>query len=302
MICECCKKKYRPKPEPTHRIMCGDSRDADDMATLMGDDEANVVVTSPPYASQRKYDQSSGFKPIHPDDYGDWFAPIQESIQEHLAEDGSYFLNIKEHCVNGQRSLYVKDLTIQHVREWGWRFIDELCWQRVSIPGLFGPRFKNQWEPVFHFARIAEIKFRPQHVLLDTDLSNAVTCVDDIPSDLVHLDSRYNGSGRGAVTVRSKNFDGAMPGNVIRVSKSGSAGHGARFPVGLAEFFIRAFSDEGDLVLDVFMGSGSTLIAAARAGRRSVGIEISRGYCDVIRRRFGAYAERAGLDPGSGAL
>ena len=53
---------------------------------------------------------------------------------------------------------------------------------------------------------------------------------------------------------------------------------------------IRACSDEGDLVLDPFLGSGSTLIAAERLGRRCFGIELEAKYCDVIVKRYIAYA------------
>jgi DNA modification methylase len=56
--------------------------------------------------------------------------------------------------------------------------------------------------------------------------------------------------------------------------------------VGLPQWFIKAYSDPGDVVFDPFMGSGSTLIAAQIEGRVAAGTEISAGYCDVICRRF----------------
>jgi len=49
-----------------------------------------------------------------------------------LADDGSYFLNIKPHADDGERSLYVMDLVIAHKRQWGWRFVDELCWRKTD--------------------------------------------------------------------------------------------------------------------------------------------------------------------------
>ena len=55
---------------------------------------------------------------------------------------------------------------IAHRRQWGWRFVDEFCWRKTDngVPGGWGNRFKNAWEPVFHFCRQPEIKFRPQAV------------------------------------------------------------------------------------------------------------------------------------------
>ena len=111
-----------------HRIICGDCRDYGTVERLLAGERVNVAFTSPPYASQRAYDESSGFKPIPPGEYVDWFEDVQASVRAVLAEDGSWFVNIKEHAHEGQRDLYVKDLTIAHVRRWGWLFVDELCW------------------------------------------------------------------------------------------------------------------------------------------------------------------------------
>jgi len=61
---------------------------------------------------------------VAPDDYVVWYREVAASIASVLAGDGSYFLNIKEHAEDGQRHLYVKDLFVAHVRQWGWRFVD----------------------------------------------------------------------------------------------------------------------------------------------------------------------------------
>ena len=146
-----------------HRIICGDCRDAPVIARLFEGRKANVVVTSPPYATQREYDPASGFRPVAPDDYVDWYRDVAANIVAVLAPDGSYLLNIKEHAEDGQRHLYVKDLFIAHVRQWGWRFVDEFCWRKTDngVPGGWGNRFKNAWEPIAHFSRAEAIKFHP---------------------------------------------------------------------------------------------------------------------------------------------
>lgn len=80
----------------------------------------------------------------------------------------------------------------------------------------------------------------------------------------------------------------AYPGNRLPTftASHDATGHAAAFPVGLPEFFIKAFTDEGDRVCDPFAGSGSTLIAAERTGRACTSIEISPGYVDVIVQRW----------------
>ncbi len=282
-----------------HRLMCGDCRDAADWSMLVGDERVNVCVTSPPYASQRKYDESSGFKPIAPEDYVEWWEPLQSLVSQYLADDGSFFVNIKEHCEDGQRVLYVKDLTLAHVRRWGWLLVDELCWLRNTVPGAFPNRFKNGWEPVFQFSRSSGIRFDPYRVAHES-------------GRVVEYDRRrgFGTTATGYTSMNSKLKESAegpglaLSSNVIAANRAGPEGfgHSAPFPTALPEFFIKAYSDEGDLIMDPFLGSGTTLIAAARQGRRCYGLEISPAYCDVIRKRWGDYARSAGVDPGPGAL
>jgi DNA methylase len=115
-----------------HRLLCADCHDPDAAGRLFETRQAAVIVTSPPYATQREYDPASGFQPVKPEDYLSWFCPVADNIASVLAPDGSYLLNIKEHAQDGERHLYVKDLTIAHVRQWGWRFVDEFCWRKTD--------------------------------------------------------------------------------------------------------------------------------------------------------------------------
>ncbi len=287
-----------------HRLICSDCRDRATVAQLLNGSSANVVITSPPYASQRAYDPASGFRPVSPEEYVPWFRDVAANIVPILAPDGSYFLNIKEHADGGQRNLYVKKLTIAHVEHWGWRFVDELCWRKTDdgVPGGWGNRFKNAWEPVFHFCRNEKIKFRPKEVGHWSD-----DCFDYSPNNPTSTSgSGLLGTGpRGAAADGGKNHDSwqttrrnannlegrhggiARPSNVIEVKTESSQGsHSAPFPRALVEFFVKAYSDPGDLIFDPFLGSGTTIAAAHVLGRIGCGVEISPAYCDVILRRI----------------
>lgn len=293
MVCQCCGKDFKPK-HPRHALICGDSRDPAVITRLFGDGKANVVITSPPYAAQREYDKSSGFSPILPEHYGAWYKPVAHNIASVLAPDGSYFLNIKEHAEGGQRSLYVKDLVIAHVRQWGWWFINELCWRKTDngVPGGWGNRFKNAWESVFCFsAPDAKIKFRPDAVSHESE-----DCFDYNPnnpkstsgSGLLGTGARGSTAGKPGTDGNDGRFAGmARPSNVIDAkSESTEGSHSAPYPRALVEFFVKAFSDAGDAVFDPFMGSGTTSAAAHVLGRNSFGCEISPAYCDVIIGRL----------------
>ena len=267
-----------------HRLICGDCRDASTVERLLQGGRVHVAISSPPYASQRAYDPSSGFRPVPPDEYVGWFAAVARNIEAVLAPDGSYFLNIKAHADDGERSLYVMDLVLAHKRQWGWRFVDEFCWRNTAngVPGGWPNRFKNAWEPVFHFTRANEIKFRPFEV-------------GHRSADVV-VYARNNPvapSGSGLLGCGADKVDGiARPSNVIEAKAEGGQGaHCAPSARALFEFFVKAFSDRGDIVFDPFMGSGTTMAAAQVLSRIGYGCEISPAYCDVIVRRLQALAE-----------
>ena len=294
-----------------HRIVCGDCRDASAIARLFDGRQANVVVTSPPYATQREYDPSSGFKPVPPEEYVEWFRAVAAGVESVLAPDGSYLLNIKAHADEGERNLYVMDLVLAHRRQWGWRFVDEFCWRKTDngVPGGWQNRFKNAFEPIYHFCRQQQIKFRAEAVSHASD-----DCFDYSPDNPKSTSgSGLLGTGpRGAAAslppqgsegwghMRRKLMDGrheglARPSNVIEATTESTQGsHSAPFPRALPEFFIKAFSDPGDVVYDPFLGSGTTMAAAHVLGRIGYGCEISPAYCDVLLRRI---AELTGGEP-----
>jgi DNA modification methylase len=197
------------------------------------------------------------------------------------------------------------DLVLAHRRQWGWRFVDEFCWRKTDngVPGGWGNRFKNAFEPIYHFSRQAEIKFRPEAVSHASD-----DCFDYSPNNpKSNSGSGLLGTGaRGAAADGGKNQEAwqrsrnslsddsegrhaglARPSNVIECKTESSQGsHSAPYPRALVEFFIKAFSDAGDLIFDCFMGSGTTIAAAHVLDRNGYGCEISPAYCDVIVRRM----------------
>ena len=284
-----------------HRMICGDCRNFGVVAQVLDRVRANIVITSPPYATQREYDPSSGFQPVAAEKYVGWYALVAANIAAILADDGSYFLNIKAHADAGERNLYVMDLVFAHRRLWGWRFVDEFCWRKTDngVPGGWENRFKNAWEPVFHFCRQQKIKFRPEAVGHKSE-----DCFDYSPSNpkstsgsgLLGTGARGSVAGRFGADDNDGRHEGiARPSNVIEVKTENSQGaHSAPFPRALVEFFVKAFSDAGDVVFDPFLGSGTTLAAAHVLGRNGYGCEISPAYCDVI---LGRMKELTGQEP-----
>jgi site-specific DNA-methyltransferase (adenine-specific) len=145
-------------------------------------------------------------------------------------------------------------------------------------------RFKNEFEPIFHFA-FGEIKFLPENSLLELSESHKKI--------MANKDARFargykHSSGMGNMAGMRDNMQGARPGNVIAIN-TGDISHGAQgagFPVALPAFFIKAYSDPGDVILDPFCGSGTTIVAAHNEKRIGVGIEKLEKYTSVILERL----------------
>jgi hypothetical protein len=289
-----------------HRLMCGDSRDADQMASLIQDAKINIAFTSPPYADRRKYDESSAFKPIPPNEYVKWYKPVSDNTAAHLATDGSMFINIKSHGEGIDNELYVFDLVTTHAREWGWHFATEFCWERNGVPKSVSQRFKNQFEPIYQFT-LDRWKMRPDNV---RHYSDSVPIyggegVGDTSWKTMQgrrvmfgaeIKKRKNGkdghmAGAQGTNVQPGQFISAglaYPGNRLPTfaSTHEAVGHAAAFPVGLPAFFIQAFSDNDDVVFDAFAGSGSTLLACEELDRVNLSMEVSPQYCDLICARY----------------
>lgn len=269
-----------------HQVLCGDSTKADDVERLMGKGKINLAFISPPYASQRKYDESSGFKPINPDGYVEWFADIQQLVHRFLAADGSWVINITEAADEGFKQTYVKRLVLAHVDQWNWRWIEEYCWPRPALP--LNPnssrRFKNGWESVYHFAKVREYKFLPDIVRHKSD---GVFSYADQKAAGKMIGGTAQGVGGGIMSPVNTGDGLAYPSNVLaNMGGAKIVGHSAAFPVGLPTFFLQCLSETGDRAYDPFLGSGTTLIAAEQLSRKCYGMEISPAYCDVIVERW----------------
>jgi DNA modification methylase len=302
-----------------HRIICGDARDAGDVARLLDGCAINVAFTSPPYAEQREYDHASGFEPIPPDRYVEWFKPVAANVAHHLAPDGSWFVNIKPSVDGLDTSLYVFDLVIAHVREWGWHFATEFCWERVGVPKSVTQRFKNQFEPIYQFAR-GRWKMRPDAVRHESE--NVPRAAGPGVGQTSWRDVHGNGGNAGSISFgpvkkrrngfpSQEGFQGtdwqkgaplgvplehigpglAYPGNRLPTFTTShqALGHAAAFPVGLPDFFCKAYADPGDVIYDPFCGTGSTIIAAQQTGCVGVGCDLSPIYVDVTVKRWQAF-------------
>ncbi len=195
-----------------------------------------------------------------------------------LRPDGSFVLNIKERVVAGERSTYVIELILK-MREQGWLWTEEYMWHKKNCyPGKWPNRFRDSWERCLHFTKNRDFKMYQDAVRVPMG-SWAKTRLKKLSkTDNSRDESKVlSGFGKNVSNWVGKKF--AYPTNVLHLAtECGNRSHSAVFPLALPEWFIRLFTVDDDVVLDPFMGSGTTAIASINLGRHYVGMELQEEY------------------------
>jgi site-specific DNA-methyltransferase (adenine-specific)/site-specific DNA-methyltransferase (cytosine-N4-specific) len=242
----------------------------------------DLIFTSPPYADQRK----STYGGISPDRYVEWFLPISEQLLRILKPTGTFVLNIKEKVVQGERSTYVLELIIE-MRKQGWLWTEEFIWHKKNCyPGKWSNRFRDAWERLLQFNKNRDFNMYQETVMVPMG-DWAQNRLRNLSETDKRRDNSKVGSGFGKNISNWLERKEAYPTNVLHLAtECNNKKHSAAFPEGLPEWFIKLFTKEGDVVLDPFMGSGTTCIVAQKMGRSSIGIEILPEYYEMVEEHF----------------
>ena len=260
-------------------ILQGDS--AEVLKTLP-DNSIDLIVTSPPYADQRK----STYGGISPNKYVEWFLPISEQLLRVLKPSGTFVLNIKEKVVEGERSTYVMELILA-MRKQGWLWTEEFIWHKKnSYPGKWPNRFRDAWERLLQFNKSKKFAMYQEEVMVPMG-DWAKSRLKNLSDTDKRRDNSKVGSGFGKNISNWIDREKAYPTNVLHLAtECNNKKHSAAFPEELPEWFIKLFTKEGDMVLDPFAGSGTTLFVAERMGRSAIGIEIMEDYYKMIKNQL----------------
>ena len=237
----------------------------------------DLIVTSPPYADSRK----ATYGGIHPDGYVEWFLPITAELRRVLKDDGSFILNIKEKVVDGERHTYVLELILE-MKKQGWTWTEEYIWHKKNCaPGKWPNRFRDAWERCLQFNKQKKFKMYQEEVMVPTG-DWAKTRLNNLSdNDRTRFNSQV-GSGFGKNIANWLGREKAYPSNVLHLAtECGNKNHSAAFPKDLPAWFIKLFTQENDLVLDPFVGSGTTCMSAYELNRRFIGIEKKDEYYEL---------------------
>lgn len=243
-----------------HRLVCGDSAKAEDVARVLDGGKADLVFTDPPYnvayyggdrptPQKARPKQSRQWQRIYMDDlsqpeYEAWLRRIFDHVFESMAPGAPFYI------WNGHRQ--------------------------------FGPMHAMLNEKQIHVSSV--ITWAKESFAIGYGDYNQQTefCLYGWNPGGAH---RWFGPTNESTLWQ------------VRRDRTKSYNHPTQKPIALAGRAMRNSSRRGDMVLDVFLGSGSTLIAAEGLGRCCCGIEIDPRYCDAIVRRYIACVGETNADP-----
>ena len=255
--------------------------DCEEVLKRFPDSFFDLIFTSPPYADRRK----NTYGGIEPDDYVEWFLPKAAQFLRVLKPTGTFVLNIKERVVNGERHTYVIELILK-LREQGWLWTEEFAWHKKNCyPGKWPNRFRDAWERLLQFNKQRKFNMYQEAVMVPVG-DWAITRLASLSETDRTRDESRVGSGFGKNVSKWVGRDKVYPTNVIHMAtECSNRRHSAVFPTTLPNWFIKLFTQPGDWVLDPFVGSGTTAVAAKELGRDYVGIDIDEEFCRIARER-----------------
>lgn len=263
-------------PKVSAHLINGDCRK---VLQTLDDSSIDLIFTSPPYADSR----SNTYGGVKPGEYVSWFLPIASELFRVLKPDGTFVLNIKEKVIKGERHTYVIELILE-MRKQGWLWTEEFIWHKKnSYPGKWPNRFRDSWERLLQFNKNRKFNMYQEEVMVPMGDWAKRRLKNLSDTDKVRDPSKV-GSGFGKKISNWVGRDKAYPTNVLHLAtETRNKNHSAVFPETLPEWFIKLFTQEGNCVLDPFMGSGTTNRVALRMGRNSIGIEILSDYFDAAK-------------------
>ena len=282
---------------PSGEAVVGDSMDV--LASLDAE-SVDLVLTSPPFALLRQKTYGNADQA----DYVDWICRFAPLVRRVLKPTGSYVIDLGGAYQRGKpvRSLHQYRMLIRHVDEFGFHLAEEFFWHNPSkLPSPIEwvnkrkIRVKDTVNIIWWLSKTEWPKANASNVLVPYSERMKVLLRD--PDRFYTPKDRP--SGHSISGGFAKDNGGAIPPNLLQLPNSESNGsylqlckafalepHPARFPVALPEFFIKFLTDEGDSVLDIFGGSGTTGEAAEVLGRRWRTIEIDPDFARASVFRF----------------
>jgi site-specific DNA-methyltransferase (cytosine-N4-specific) len=289
-------------PPPLYRTAMGSAYVGDALELLQGLEDASIdlVMTSPPFALQRKKEYGNEDQ----EEYVDWLLQFSPELWRVLKDTGSLVIDLGGAYRQGRpvRSLYNYRVLLRLCDEYGWHLAEEFFWfNPAKLPSPIEwvnkrkIRAKDAVNTVWWLSKSDFPKADVRRVLAPYS-ERMKKLIEDSEK---FYSPKKRPSGHDISDQFGRDNGGAIPSNLLQIpnTESNSAylrycklvettGHPARFPMKLPEFFVEFLTDEKDTVLDIFAGSNTTGAAAEGLGRRWIAFEKEQRYLATSAFRF----------------
>lgn len=230
----------------------------------------DLIVTSPPYFNAREYSQWDTY-----DDFLKWLKEVFALTYDKLKEGRMCCVNLsviiqpreKRSCESKRIPLPFHFVSL--MESIGFKFLEDIIW--VKPEGAA----KNRNGGFFQHRQ--PVSYKPNVV-------NEYILVFQKPSK--YLIDKIVRSYQGEIKEKSLVEDGYERSNVWYINPETKSKHPAPYPEELCEKLIKYYSYCGDIVLDMFLGSGTTGVASVKNNRNFIGIDISEEYCEIAKERI----------------
>jgi site-specific DNA-methyltransferase (adenine-specific) len=256
------------------RIINGNSAE---VLSTMESNCVDLVVTSPPYDDLRNYTKDSAWS-------FDSFKKIAKQLYRVMKDGGVVVWVVGDSVIKGNKSLtsFKQALYFQQV---GFNMFDVMIYEKAGTSPPHKKRYFNAYEYMF---------------VLSKGLPKTIHLIEDKPNKWANHSTFGNVTRReqdGSLTPKGKKVikPFGVRTNIWRYNNGKGFAtkdkiayeHPAIFPEKLVEDHVISWSNEGDVVLDPFCGSGTVAKIATALKRQWIGIEISKEYCEIAKKRLG---------------
>lgn len=244
----------------------------------MPDNFVDLVVTSPPYDGLRDYNG-----------YSFPFEDIAKELYRVVKDGGVVVWNVNDATINGSESLTSFKQAIYFVDECGFKLHDTMIYAKKNYMPLNDKRYENAFEYMFILVKGRISTFNA--------IKDAKT-TDNKKDKKWHryADGSYRTNKSESISkdkVKSNIWEYVI-GSAVSSDKI-AFNHPAIFPEKLVSDHIYSWSNDGDLIYDPFMGSGTTAKMAHIYKRNWIGSEMSSNYCEIARKRLHPYLTQTTL-------
>jgi DNA modification methylase len=253
-----------------HRLMCGDSIDERDISALMDGQKGRMLFTSPPYSDMREYE---GGKDLSVDNLAQFIAKYRPYTDYQCVNLG---IQRKNNDIFEYWNEYIKTARGCGYKMLAWNVWDKGEAGSIGNQSAFSP-IRHEWVFVFgteFYETNLSVEKKEESIIFGKHISTIRSANGKT------MTQTTGDRTKPYKQMESVFFCSPEKHNEIRKM------HPATFPVKLPAEYIKAMSDENDIVIEPFGGSGTTLIACEQLGRQCRIMELETKYVDVIIKRW----------------